>query len=132
MKEIMKAKWMCPNCEVFSKRHWNLQRHIQRRHRGIGEPISHDTLKYFRDMNSLNLRFPFDYSYASLFSPKEKPQKKFSDLFEDQVLQPLRKVLEFKNLVSQLCVIQPQQRQRIMPAAGVYSNMPYSITFNSG
>jgi hypothetical protein len=119
----MKGKWICPNCQIYSTRHWNLQRHIQRRHGGMGEPISQDTMQYFKDMNLQNLRFPLDYSYASLSSSKEKPQKKFSDLLEDQVLQPLRKVVEFKNLVSQLSVI-PRQQQRIWPASGVYSNMP--------
>ncbi|HEX6029265.1 MAG TPA: hypothetical protein VFY64_09520 [Nitrososphaeraceae archaeon] len=129
----MKTKrWNCPNCEMSSSRHWNVKRHIQRRHRTMGEPLSYDTMQYYKDMTPQNLRFPLVYSHHTpLFfpTPKEKPHKNFSDLLEHQFLEPIRKVVELKNLLSQLSTIQPQQR--IMSAGGVYPHTP-SMTFDSG
>jgi hypothetical protein len=102
----MKTKeWNCPNCEMSSKRHGNVKRHIQRRHRTMGEPVSYDTMQYYKDMTPQNFRFPLAYSHHTSLSfptPKEKPHKNFSDLLEDQILQPLRKVVEYKNLLAQL------------------------------
>jgi hypothetical protein len=127
----MKTKiWNCPNCEMSSKRHGNVKRHIQRRHRTMGEPVSYDTMQYYKDMTPQNFRFPLAYSHhtsLSFLTPKEKPHKNFSDFLEDQILQPLRKVVEYKNLVSQLSTM--QQQTGIMPDCGVYPSMP-SMTFD--
>ena len=134
---VMKTKnWNCPNCEMSSSRHWNVKRHIQRRHRIMSQPVSNDTMQYYKDINPQNLRFPFAYFHhasSSFPTRKEKPHKNFSDLLEDQFLQPLRKVVEYKNLLSQLSTIQsqPQQEQRIMRGNGVYSHPPF-MTFERG
>jgi hypothetical protein len=132
----MKTKeWNCPTCEMSSTRNWNVKRHIQRRHGTMGEPVSCDTMHYHKDTNPQNLRFPFAYFHdtsLSFLARKEKPHKNFLDLLEDQILQPLRKVVEYKNLVSQLSTIQPQQQQRIMPGDDgiLYPSMP-SMTFDT-
>ena len=57
------------------------------------------------EANRHNLRFPLDHFHHASLSPltqKEKPDQKFSDLLEYQLLQPLRKMTEFKNLLAQL------------------------------
>jgi hypothetical protein len=120
---------------MSSNRHWNVQRHIQRQHRTMSEPVRCDTMHYHKDTNPQNLHFPFAYFHdtsLSFLGRKEKPHKDFSDLLEDQILQPLRKVIEYKNLVSQLSTIQPQQQQRIIPGGDgiLYPNMP-SMTFDT-
>src|SRR5438093_5354903 len=33
----MRKIWKCPNCPQISTRHWNLVRHIERKHKSIGE-----------------------------------------------------------------------------------------------
>ncbi len=125
-------KWNCPNCEMSSKRRGNVKRHIKRRHRTMGEPVSYDTMQYYKDMTPQNFRFPLAYSHHTSLSsptPKEKPHKNFSDFLEEQILQPLRKVVEYKNLVSQLSTM--QQQTGIMPGdGGIYPSMP-SMTFDT-
>ena len=128
----MRTKWNCSNCEMSSNRLYNVRRHIQRRHGGLGEPVSDDTLQYYKDINPQNYLFPIGYSHhnsLSFLTRKEKSDKKFSDVLEHQILQPLRKLVEYKNLISQLSNI--QQQQRIVPNSGVCPSMP-STTFNSG
>ena len=95
---------------MSSSRHWNVKRHIKRRHRTMSQPVSDYTMQYYKDINPQNLRFPFAYFHhtpLSFLTRKEKPHKNFSD-FLDQILQPLRKVVEYKNLLSQLSTIQQQ------------------------
>ena len=90
---------------MSSSRHYNVERHIFRMHDGIGEPVNDSNIEYYREANRHNLRFPLDqfhHSSLSLLTQKEKPDQKFSDLLEDQFLQPLRKMAEFKNLLAQL------------------------------
>lgn len=130
----MRTNWNCPNCQKSSTRHWNMQRHIDRRHGGVGEPVNDDTIQYYTDMNPQNLRFPLGYSHnmsLSFLTQKEKPHKNFSNLLEDQFLSPLRKVIEFKNLVGQLSTIQSQQQMIIPGDGGVYSSTP-SMTSDRG
>ena len=101
----MKCKWDCPQCEMSSTRHYNVERHIRRMHSGIGEPMNDRNAQYHGEMNRHNLRFPLDpfhHSSLSLLTQKEKPDQRFSDLLEDQFLQPLRKMAEFKNLLAEL------------------------------
>jgi hypothetical protein len=129
----MKPKWNCPHCEMSSTRQWNLRRHIARRHGGMDESGMYGTTQYYKDMNPENFGFPFAYSHyksLSFLTQKEKSDKKFSDVLENQILQPLRKLVEYKNLISQLSTTQPKQ-QRIAPVGGVYTNIP-STTFDSG
>ena len=119
---------------MSSTRHGNVKRHIKRRHRTMSEPVSYDTMQYYKDMTPQNFHFPLAHSHhksLSFRTPKEKPHKSFSDFLEDQILQPLRKVVEYKNLVSQLSTMQ-QQQQRIMIGGGdgiLYPSMP-SMTFD--
>ena len=96
---------------MSSTRRGNVKRHIKRRHRTMSQPVSDYTMQYYKDMNPQNLRFPFAYFHhtpLSFLTRKEKPHKNFSDFLEDQILQPLRKVVEYKNLLSQLSTIQQQ------------------------
>ncbi|HEX5892374.1 MAG TPA: hypothetical protein VFY41_05890 [Nitrososphaeraceae archaeon] len=129
----MKTKnWNCPNCEMSSSRHWNVKRHIQRRHRTMSQPVSDDIMQYYKDMNPQNLHFPFAHFHhtsLSFLTRKEKPHKNFSDFLEDQILQPLRKVVEYKNLLSQLSTI--QQQGMILGGDGIrYPSIP-SMTFDT-
>ena len=90
---------------MSSSRHYNVKRHILRMHDGMGEPVNDNTIEYYREANRHYLRFPLDqfhHSSLSLLTRKEKPDQKFSDLLEDQFLQPLRKMAEFKYLLTQL------------------------------
>lgn len=56
------TKWVCPNCKELSPtRHWSVQRHVRRKHAGIGEPISinmHQTQAQMgMEQGSSNARF---------------------------------------------------------------------------
>ena len=116
---------------MASSRHWNLERHIQRRHGGMGEPIRYGTMQYYKDMNPKNFLFRFAYSShtpLSSLTKEEKSHKNFSDVLEHQILQPLRKLVEYKNLISQLSNIQREQQQRILPSGD--PSTP-SMTFDS-
>jgi hypothetical protein len=128
----MKTKWNCPNCEISSTRHWNLQRHIQRQHGGMYEPVRDEKMQYLEETNPQNFHLPLDYSHSTSSFPfltrKDKSDKKFSDILEAQNLL-LRKVIEFMSLRSQLFTIQQQQQQRLMPGS-VYYSMP-SMTFDT-
>jgi hypothetical protein len=65
----MKTKWNCPNCEISSTRHWNLQRHIQRQHGGMYEPVRDEKMQYLGETNPQNLHLPLDYSHSNYLSP---------------------------------------------------------------
>jgi hypothetical protein len=113
---------------MSSSRHWNVKRHIKRRHRTMGEPVSYDTMQYYKDITPQNFRFPLAYSHHTSLSfptPKEKPHKSFSDFLEDQILQPLRKVVEYKNLLGQLSTIQQQQGMILGGDRIQYPSMPF-------
>lgn len=108
----MRTKWKCSNCQMSSDRHYNVRRHIQRRHGGMGEPVSYDTMEYYTDMNPQKFQFPFDYSHhksSSFLIQKEKSDKNFSDFIENQILQPLRKIVEYRSLLAQLQPAFPPQ-----------------------
>jgi hypothetical protein len=120
---------------MSSNRGWNVKRHIQRQHGGTGEPVSYDTMQYYKDMNPENFHFPFTYSHhrrLSFLTQKKKSHKTLADVLENQILPSLRKMVEYKNLLSQLSTIQPQQQQRIMPGGDdiLYPSMP-SMTFDT-
>jgi hypothetical protein len=86
----------------------------------MGEPISHDTEQSYKDIIPQNLSFPLGYSKSTslpFLNRKGKSDEKFSDFLEDKILVLLRKMVEIKNLISQLSIIHP--------------SMP-STTFNSG
>jgi hypothetical protein len=128
----MRTKWNCSSCQMSSDRLYNVRRHIQRRHGGMGEPVSYNSRQCYKDTNPENFHFPFAYSHhvpSSSLIRKENSDKNFSDFLEHQILQPLRKIVEVKNLISQLSTIQPQQ-QRIMSGDGVYPTIA-STTFDT-
>ena len=81
----MKSPWYCPYCEQTSTRKWNLSTHIQRKHRGLYNPIP--------DMKQVTL---FD-SYSSQQKPESSnsflPQYNTSD-----PLQMIEKLIKFKNI----------------------------------
>jgi hypothetical protein len=71
----------------------------------MGEPVSYETTQYYKDMNPENFHFAFAYSHhrsLSFLAKKKKSHKTFSDVLEDQILPSLRKIAEYKNLLSQL------------------------------
>src|SRR6476660_823501 len=45
----IKPKWNCPNCPMSSTRHWNVLRHINRWHAGLGRPVSNYARQYRTD-----------------------------------------------------------------------------------
>ena len=49
---MIRTKWICPTCKELSPtRHWSVERHIKRKHAGIGEPISINTYQTRIQMN---------------------------------------------------------------------------------
>jgi hypothetical protein len=81
-------------------------------------------------MTPQDFRFPFAYSHHTFLSfptPKEKRHKTFLDVLENQILPLLRKMVEYKNLLSQLSTI--QQQGMIPGGGGIYPSMP-SMTFD--
>lgn len=114
-------KWICPNCtEISSTRHWSVQRHIIRKHYGIGEPVSLNTRKSRREMNILPVNYglssnpsPLKYgSPTSLYFPfnQEKSYKNNFDNFlnktldlQDRIIRGriLEKLIKFNNILQQ-------------------------------
>ena len=47
----IKPKWNCPNCPMSSTRHWNVLRHINRWHAGLGRPVSNYARQYRTDVD---------------------------------------------------------------------------------
>jgi hypothetical protein len=127
----MKTQWHCSNCQMSSSRHWNIRRHIERNHKGFGQPVSDQyTNQYLRGMNSQTPYFPLSYHFSSssLFS-MFRNRNRTPDFF-DRTLESLRKVVEFNNLLSQLAPIPHQQQHHI--AGSTYYSTPSAATFNSG
>jgi hypothetical protein len=90
-------KWICPNCtELSPTRHWSIQRHIIRKHYGVGEPISVNTRKSRREMNILPVNYglysnPTHLNYGSppsLYPPinQQKSYENNLDRFMDKML----------------------------------------------
>jgi hypothetical protein len=113
----MKPRWNCFHCQMSSTRHWNVQRHIGRRHGGMGEPVRSNNRRYYKDMDPQNFASPFAYSHhssMSILAQEKKLHNNFSSVLENQILAPLRKMVEYKNLLRQLSTIQQQQQQRMI------------------
>jgi len=50
--DMIRTKWICPTCKELSPtRHWSVERHIKRKHAGLGEPISINTHQTRTQMN---------------------------------------------------------------------------------
>lgn len=110
---------------MSSSRHWNVRRHIERSHNGFGQPVSDQyTMQYHTKMNPR----PF-----SMFFPrqtqKNSPAKAYD--FVDRILGPLRKAVEFKNLLSQVAAPVSHQQQHNNIARSTYYSTPSAATFNS-
>jgi hypothetical protein len=100
----------------------------------MGEAVSYDTMQYYKDMNPGMVHFPFVYShhpYSSFLTRKKKSHTALSDFLENQILPPLRNMVEYKNLFSQLSSIQQQQQQKTMLGGDgiLYPSIP-SRTFD--
>jgi uncharacterized C2H2 Zn-finger protein len=136
----MKTQWRCPNCDMSSSRHWNVRRHVERSHNSIGQPVSDQHMKqYLTKMNPQIPHFPLSYHYllptgpSSMFftghKQKNSPDKPYD--FVDRLLEPLRKVVEFKNLLSQVAAPVSHQQQHNIAGSSTYYSTPSAATFNS-
>ncbi len=127
-----RQKWSCIHCSQTSSRHWNLKRHIERRHQGIGRPIREDgwhstyntspaATHYIPDMmmilqnNNNNNNQHLNYqNYPHSFSAerrkieeREETPRKIDPISESlefarKWVEWLRLVVECKNLSNQL------------------------------
>jgi hypothetical protein len=125
---------------MSSSRHWNVLRHLERSHNGFGQPVSDQhTIQYLTKMNPQIPHFPLSYHLPPTPHPfsmsfphqkqKNSPYKAYD--FVDRLLEPLRKAVEFKNLLSQVSrPVSHQQQHNI--AGSRYHSTPSAATFNSG
>jgi hypothetical protein len=122
-----RLKWCCPHCSQTSSRYWNLKKHIERRHQGIGRPIREDewhythtastTMHFIPDMTSFqNNNNNYDLNYkrytqtfsASPYSKKEEDTSKKRDILDEflefwrPIIQKMKEVLEIKNFLNEL------------------------------
>lgn len=96
--------WYCPHCSQISSRHWNLKKHIERKHKGRGQPIREDewhsistntstAAHFIPDMMSLqnnnnyglNQRYTQTFSSTSSYSKIEDTSKKRDT--QDEILE---------------------------------------------
>jgi hypothetical protein len=99
--------WSCPypQCSMSSNRHWNVMRHLERTHDRVGMPLNqNDFTSMYKESpsreRSLSPTAVASSVAAASLSSAHK-QEKNNDLL-DHVLPALRKVAEFKNLLSEL------------------------------
>src|SRR3989442_281177 len=100
--------WNCPypHCRMSSNRHWNVTRHLQRTHDGVGMPLNKNdfTSKMYKESasreGSLSALAIASSIAAASISSTQKQEKKYDPF--DHILQPLRKAAEFKTLFSEL------------------------------
>ncbi len=100
----MRTKWICPICRQSSARHWNIKRHLDRKHSGITNPVNEQDLLPQRDASpplcgSQTLP-PYYEIYNYILTHGHKPRET-SEYIED-ILRPMRKMIEFKYLASEL------------------------------
>jgi hypothetical protein len=116
---MINKKWHCQYCPQTSSRYWNLKKHIERKHNGIGQPIREDRwhstpsaiMGFIPDMNSLQnhnnyylnhrQRHPQTFSSALPSYKKEDISKKRDTLDETLELwrpmaQKMKEILEIK------------------------------------
>jgi hypothetical protein len=113
----MKTRWNCPSCPMSSPRHWNVVRHISRIHDGIGEPTSDFMMRSNRNPNSIaESRSPFhrggrgSYSYSQPYTSTKEQRSKTLIQSMDEFIEPIKKLVEYKNLLNQLSVLDQQQQ----------------------
>jgi hypothetical protein len=136
-----RLKWCCPHCSQTSSRHWNLKKHIKRRHQGIGRPIREDgwhststastTMHFISDLTNLQnnsnnydlnyQRYPHTFSAALRKKEEEEDISKKRDPLEEilqfwrPIVQKIKEILEIRNLFSQIRYAASQQ-QPIIPS----------------
>jgi hypothetical protein len=97
--------WNCPypHCSMASNRHWNVIRHLERAHDGVGMPLNQNAKMYkeyaSRERSLSPIAIASSIAAASL-SSTQKQEKNYDPI--DRVLSPLRKAAEFKSLLSEL------------------------------
>jgi hypothetical protein len=106
-----KKGWHCPYCSQICPRHWNMNVHIQRKHRGIGEPVEAPyNSVYIQNMDSLenksdylehNKVFPFDGQTKRQESDRKDLLYGNRHFLAEQS-QYLREILEMKNLINRI------------------------------
>ena len=135
MKIKMKnKKWYCPHCSQTSSRHWNLKKHIERKHQGRGQPIRengwHSTstntstaTHFIPDMMSLqdnnyhlNQRYQQTPFSASLYPKIEDTSKKRELL--DEILEPwrslaqkMKEIMEIRRIFSEFSSFSSSSQQ---------------------
>jgi hypothetical protein len=104
-------KWICPNCPelMHGTRHESVVRHINRKHQTVGEPVSFNTgLTRIQMGLKSNLQAPYARGLSKRLPPyplSPNTNPKLVELYgwtENQVLRPMRQLLEFTNLRHQL------------------------------
>jgi hypothetical protein len=105
----MKTRWNCPSCAMSSSRHWNVVRHIHRRHDGVGEPASNFMMQYDRNPKSIaQSRSPFhlggrgSYSYSQDYTSAKEQRSKTLIQSMDEFIEPLKKLVEYKHLLNHI------------------------------
>ena len=96
----MKSPWYCPYCEQTSTRKWNLSTHIQRKHRGLYNPIP--------DMKQVTV-FPIpemkQVTVFDSYSFQQKPESSNSFLPQFDMYDPMQifeKSTKFQNLLQEI------------------------------
>jgi hypothetical protein len=81
----MREPWICPICGYSRPRHWNLQRHIDRKHPGTGQcPV-----KY-----SVPNNIQFKSSLASYYTPYQNPFQRYPSNMKSSTSSPYDRRLE--------------------------------------
>lgn len=114
----MRQKWHCPICHESSGRYWNLKRHINRKHAGTCIPVRKYTAFHQQNISSQPFGFQTMRSYLDIQHRFRNTEKRYdtSDSME-KILEPLRKLNEFKILTSQLFP------SHLGPISKVYTNL---------
>lgn len=132
---------------MSSTRHWNVKRHISRTHDGMGEPSS-SFMRMEPDVDPNSIAQGFNHctpafhrrgsggiSYSQHRTTAEDQGSKTLVQSIDEFMQPIKKLVEFKNLLDQLLVSGQQQQAwkqffspTIIPSAefGGYEQQPTS------
>jgi hypothetical protein len=117
---MRKEPYHCPHCHQTCSRHWNMKVHIERRHRGIGQPIGSVSFstspEFIPGMSNLDANGIYRHHEASPdyvhhlsskrleeSSPLPTPPSKEKDS-SDKLLETIREAVEFKKMLSK----QPQ------------------------
>jgi hypothetical protein len=127
-------KWYCPHCSQTSSRHWNLKKHIERKHQGRGQPIREDgwhsistntstATHYIPDMMSLqNNNYHLNQRYQQTpFSaspyPKIEDTSKKRELL-DEILEPwrslaqkMKEIMEIKKIFNEFSSFSSSSQQ---------------------